>query len=203
MHFWQNGERCRCGTHRARMLARPVRSDARRDIACPVRFPLAAALHPFHRSRHRDDAVRRTQARSSLAPSPHAPTAASRRCCSCTAATATAGAGTPYFLPWFARAGLGRRTRCQPARPRRLAAARETLFVAGLDDYVADVEHVAAQLAVAAGADRPFDGRGGRRAAARDAPGARRGAAGARAAGRTADDRRAARDRAARLPAAR
>ena len=51
---------------------------------------------------------------------------------------------TPYFLPWFAARGW-------PAYALSLrghggSGGMESLFVAGLDDYVADVEHVAGQL---------------------------------------------------------
>src|SRR5260221_9499307 len=52
---------------------------------------------------------------------------------------------TPHFLPWFAERGW-------PAYALSLrghggSGGIESLFVAGLDDYVADVEHVAGQLA--------------------------------------------------------
>ena len=53
------------------------------------------------------------------------------------------------------------------------SAGGESLFVAGLDDFAADVEHVACGTSGAAGADRPFDGCGDRRAPARHAPGSR------------------------------
>jgi len=51
---------------------------------------------------------------------------------------------TPYFLPWFAARGW-------PAYALSLrghggSGGIESLFVAGLDDYVADIEHVAGQL---------------------------------------------------------
>ena len=51
---------------------------------------------------------------------------------------------TPYFLPWFAARGW-------PAHALSLrghggSGGLSSLFVAGLDDYVADVEHVAGQL---------------------------------------------------------
>src|SRR6202171_1416507 len=50
----------------------------------------------------------------------------------------------PFFLPWFAAQGF-------PSYSLRLrghgaSGGQESLFVAGLDDYVADVEHVTATL---------------------------------------------------------
>jgi pimeloyl-ACP methyl ester carboxylesterase len=50
----------------------------------------------------------------------------------------------PFFLPWFASQGW-------PAfalslRGHGTSAGADTLFMAGLDDYVADVEHVASQF---------------------------------------------------------
>jgi non-heme chloroperoxidase len=53
----------------------------------------------------------------------------------------------PYFLPWFA--GLGYASHALSLRGHGTSGGRETLFVAGLDDYAADVEHVAAQFDVA------------------------------------------------------
>jgi pimeloyl-ACP methyl ester carboxylesterase len=51
----------------------------------------------------------------------------------------------PYFLPWFA-------TRGYPAyalslRGHGTSGGRDSLFIAGLDDYEADVEHIAGTLA--------------------------------------------------------
>jgi pimeloyl-ACP methyl ester carboxylesterase len=51
---------------------------------------------------------------------------------------------TPYFLPWFADKGFA--AYAVSLRGHGGSAGRETLFVAGLDDYAADVEHVAAGL---------------------------------------------------------
>ena len=85
------------------------------------------------------------------------------------------------------------------ARPWRRAAVPRRCSSAGLDDFVADVEHVAGELAAAADPDRAFDGRGDRRADDGDAPRARRGAAGAGAANRAPAGGRAARDDASRL----
>ena len=71
-------------------------------------------------------------------------TAASRRSCSSTAATAMRGAGRRISCP-------GSRPRATPRTRFRCAATarrggRETLFVTGLDDFAADVERVAAGL---------------------------------------------------------
>ena len=71
-------------------------------------------------------------------------TAASRRCCSSTAATATRWCWAPYFLPWFAAQGYA--AHALSLRGHGASGGRETLFVTGLDDYAADVEHVAAGL---------------------------------------------------------
>ena len=76
-----------------------------------------------------------------------------------------------------------RRARAVACAATARSGGRETLFVAGLDDYAAESSTSMRGTAGAAGADRPFDGRGGCRADARDAPGARRGAARAGAAG--------------------
>ena len=75
-------------------------------------------------------------------------------------------------------------TCCSSTGPRRLRGRRRARL---------------REAAVAAGARRPFDGRGGRRAAGRDAPGSRRGAARAGAADGPAAGRREARRRASRL----
>jgi pimeloyl-ACP methyl ester carboxylesterase len=53
----------------------------------------------------------------------------------------------PYFLPWFA--GLGYAAHAVSLRGHGASGGRETLFVAGLDDYAADVEQIAARLDVA------------------------------------------------------
>ncbi len=50
----------------------------------------------------------------------------------------------PYFLPWFAAQGFP--SYALSLRGHGESGGRESLFVAGLDDYVADVEHVAATL---------------------------------------------------------
>ena len=50
----------------------------------------------------------------------------------------------PYFLPWFAERGYA--AHALSLRGHGASAGSETLFVAGLDDYAADVEHVAAGL---------------------------------------------------------
>ena len=51
----------------------------------------------------------------------------------------------PYFLPWFARKGYA--AHALSLRGHGTSGGRESLFVAGLDDFAADVEHVAAGLA--------------------------------------------------------
>src|SRR4051794_34369063 len=53
----------------------------------------------------------------------------------------------PYFLPWFAE--LGYPAHALSLRGHGASGGRETLFVAGLDDYAADVERVAAKFAAA------------------------------------------------------
>ena len=50
----------------------------------------------------------------------------------------------PYFLPWFAERGYA--SYALSLRGHGASGGQETLFVAGLDDYVADVERVAAHL---------------------------------------------------------
>jgi non-heme chloroperoxidase len=50
----------------------------------------------------------------------------------------------PYFLPWFASQGFP--SHALSLRGHGESGGRESLFVAGLDDYVADVEHVASTL---------------------------------------------------------
>jgi pimeloyl-ACP methyl ester carboxylesterase len=50
----------------------------------------------------------------------------------------------PYFLPWFAARGWP--AYALSLRGHGASSGAETLFVAGLDDYVADVEHVAGQI---------------------------------------------------------
>jgi pimeloyl-ACP methyl ester carboxylesterase len=52
---------------------------------------------------------------------------------------------TPYFLPWFAARGWP--AYAMSLRGHGQSGGYESVFVAGLDDYVADVEHVAGQLA--------------------------------------------------------
>ena len=69
---------------------------------------------------------------------------ASRRCCSSTAAIATLVLGAVSSCPGSPR-GATPRTRCRCAGT-ATSGGRETLFVAGLDDYAADVEHVASAL---------------------------------------------------------
>ena len=51
----------------------------------------------------------------------------------------------PFFLPWFAAQGFP--SYALSLRGHGASGGQESLFVAGLDDYVADVEHVAATLA--------------------------------------------------------
>lgn len=51
----------------------------------------------------------------------------------------------PNFLPWFASRGYP--SYALSLRGHGTSGGRESLFVAGLDDYVADVEHVAGTLA--------------------------------------------------------
>ncbi len=53
----------------------------------------------------------------------------------------------PYFLPWFA--GNGYAAYALSLRGHGASHGHETLFVAGLDEYAADVEHVAAGLPAA------------------------------------------------------
>ena len=50
----------------------------------------------------------------------------------------------PYFLPWFAERGYA--AHALSLRGHGASGGRDSLFVAGLDDYVADVERVAASL---------------------------------------------------------
>jgi non-heme chloroperoxidase len=50
----------------------------------------------------------------------------------------------PYFLPWFA--GKGHAAYALSLRGHGASAGRDTLFVTGLDDFAADVEHVASGL---------------------------------------------------------
>ena len=50
----------------------------------------------------------------------------------------------PFFLPWFAAQGFP--SYALSLRGHGASGGQESLFVAGLDDYVADVEHVAATL---------------------------------------------------------
>jgi pimeloyl-ACP methyl ester carboxylesterase len=50
----------------------------------------------------------------------------------------------PYFLPWFASHGYP--SYALSLRGHGASGGHESLFVAGLDDYVADVEHVAGTL---------------------------------------------------------
>jgi pimeloyl-ACP methyl ester carboxylesterase len=50
----------------------------------------------------------------------------------------------PFFLPWFAAQGFP--SHALSLRGHGASGGRESLFVAGLDDYVADVEHVAGSL---------------------------------------------------------
>jgi pimeloyl-ACP methyl ester carboxylesterase len=50
----------------------------------------------------------------------------------------------PFFLPWFAARGYG--AHALSLRGHGASGGRESLFVASLDDYIADVEHVAATL---------------------------------------------------------
>ncbi|MDQ6916951.1 MAG: lysophospholipase [Pseudomonadota bacterium] len=50
----------------------------------------------------------------------------------------------PYFLPWFAAQGFP--SYALSLRGHGASGGRESLFVAGLDDYVADVEHITASL---------------------------------------------------------
>src|SRR5438270_5016891 len=51
----------------------------------------------------------------------------------------------PYFLPWFAERGYA--AYALSLRGHGTSGGREMLFAAGLDDYEADVEHVAGNLA--------------------------------------------------------
>jgi pimeloyl-ACP methyl ester carboxylesterase len=50
----------------------------------------------------------------------------------------------PFFLPWFAAQGWP--AHALSLRGHGASAGADTLFIAGLDDYVADVEHVASQF---------------------------------------------------------
>jgi pimeloyl-ACP methyl ester carboxylesterase len=50
----------------------------------------------------------------------------------------------PYFLPWFAARGYA--AYALSLRGHGASGGRDTLFVTGLDDFAADVEHVAARL---------------------------------------------------------
>src|SRR5690242_21537409 len=51
----------------------------------------------------------------------------------------------PYFLPWFAERGFP--AYALSLRGHGASGGRDSLFLAGLDDYEADVEHVAGTLA--------------------------------------------------------
>ena len=51
----------------------------------------------------------------------------------------------PYFLPWFAAQGWP--AHALSLRGHGTSGGADTLYIAGLDDYVADVEHVAARFA--------------------------------------------------------
>ncbi len=53
----------------------------------------------------------------------------------------------PYFLPWFAQRGYA--AHALSLRGHGASGGHETLFIAGLDDYAADVEHVASRLPTA------------------------------------------------------
>jgi pimeloyl-ACP methyl ester carboxylesterase len=53
----------------------------------------------------------------------------------------------PFFLPWFASQGWP--AHALSLRGHGASRGADTLFIAGLDDYVADVEHVASQFAAA------------------------------------------------------
>lgn len=53
----------------------------------------------------------------------------------------------PYFLPWFAERGYA--AHALSLRGHGRSSGADLLFMAGLDDYVADVEHVAADLPAA------------------------------------------------------
>ena len=83
----------------------------------------------------------RLEVRSRL---PRASSTRSRRFSSSTAATATRGAGSPISCPGSPRSGFP--SHALSLRGHGESGGRESLFVAGLDDYVADVEHVAATL---------------------------------------------------------
>jgi non-heme chloroperoxidase len=50
----------------------------------------------------------------------------------------------PYFLPWFASQGWP--AYALSLRGHGTSRGADTLFLAGLDDYVADVEHIASEL---------------------------------------------------------
>src|SRR5450432_1918422 len=50
----------------------------------------------------------------------------------------------PFFLPWFAARGYP--SYALSLRGHGESGGRDSLFVAGLDDYVADVEHIASTL---------------------------------------------------------
>jgi len=53
----------------------------------------------------------------------------------------------PHFLPWFA--GKGHAAHALSLRGHGASGGQESLFIAGLDDYAADVEYVMAQFPVA------------------------------------------------------
>lgn len=53
----------------------------------------------------------------------------------------------PHFLPWFAERGYA--THALSLRGHGASHGRDMLFVTGLDDYAADVEHIAARLPTA------------------------------------------------------
>ena len=140
-HFWQNGDLAGGGTHGARIVAR-ARSAPRGGHGSRVIAPRA----PISRSSH--ECCLSSSTSNSARACPRATTAGAtagnRRCFSSTAGTPTPGAGTCIS--------------CRGSRARAIAAhalslrghgesgGHESLIVAGLDDYAADVEHVVSRL---------------------------------------------------------
>ena len=174
--FWQNGGLAGCGhAWRANPSTR-VRRSRRARLLAPR---LGSCLHDAPLSMLPIELD--LELRSRL-PARGKGNARSRRCSSCTAATATRWCWDAYFLPWFARARLCR-VRVVAARTRRHRAATIRCSSSGSTTTSRTSSTSMGQLRRAAGADRPFDGRGGVRAAPRDAPAARSRAHRAGAAG--------------------
>ena len=198
VHFWQNGERCRCGTHRARILAcaavamavrprRPRRVSAGgMSRTTPPGISIATMLSAEPKLELRSRLPSRANGRKPPLLFVHG-------------GYSDSWCWDAFFLPWFARQGYA--AHAVSLRGHGGSAGAEMLFIAGLDDYAADVERAVAQLPSPPVLIGHSMGAAVVERLLVDAPGARRGAARPGAARRIADDRREARHRAARLPA--